>query len=257
MELQIVLNTFASDVFRKQADYDYISARANYRMQLRQQFLWSAQQCIEKYLKAILLFNGVSAKSYIPSGSAKERDFGHNLEALVNEVTKISIFQIEIEDKDMQFISYLENQGTNRYLSISAYNSSDVIHRLDNLVWHIRRYCQFIPNRGFGFSEVIPGMQDAVIRSIANASKVKTPHLFKLCSGELEKIIERSPKDPARKALVWANLWYGSKRRLHVTYTSFSSSEVSPYDREWTGVDWNEIQKYIKLPINGNGQQNL
>jgi hypothetical protein len=52
MELQVILNTFASDVFRKQADYDYIAARANYRMRLRQQFLWSAHQSVEKYLKA-------------------------------------------------------------------------------------------------------------------------------------------------------------------------------------------------------------
>lgn len=64
MEFQIVLNTFACDVFRKQADYDYISARANYRMRLRQQFLWSAQQAVEKYLKATLLFNGRSARYY-------------------------------------------------------------------------------------------------------------------------------------------------------------------------------------------------
>ena len=82
VELQIVLNTFASDVFRRQADFDYVAARANYKMQLRQQFLWSAQQSIEKYLKAILLFNGKSAR--YPAGSRKE--FGHKLTALVDEV---------------------------------------------------------------------------------------------------------------------------------------------------------------------------
>lgn len=254
MELQIVLNTFASEVFRKQADCDYISARANYRMQLRQQFLWSAQQCLEKYLKAILLFNGLSARSYAPPEGAKEKEFGHNLDALLSEVMKISILEIEIAQKDERFLSYLSSQGTNRYLSISAYNTSEVMHRLDSLVWNIRRYCQYIPNCGLGCSEVAPGMQKAVICTIANASKSKTPHRFKLFNGELEKIIERSPKDPARKALVWANLWYGSKRRLQVTYSSFSSAEVSPYDREWTNVDWNEIRKYIKPPINESGK---
>jgi hypothetical protein len=66
MEMQVILNTFASDVFRKQADYDYIAARANYRMRLRQQFLWSAHQAVEKYLKATLLFNGKSARFYTP-----------------------------------------------------------------------------------------------------------------------------------------------------------------------------------------------
>lgn len=62
MELQLVLNTFAKDVFRKQADCDYVAARSNYRLRLREQFLWSSLQAIEKYLKAILLFNGISAR---------------------------------------------------------------------------------------------------------------------------------------------------------------------------------------------------
>ncbi len=64
MELQVILNTFARDVFRKQADYDYIAARMNYRMRLREQFLWSGQQAVEKYFKAILLYNGISARFY-------------------------------------------------------------------------------------------------------------------------------------------------------------------------------------------------
>jgi len=74
MELQIILNTFATDIFRKQADYDYIAARANYRMRLRQQFLWSAHQAVEKYLKAILLFNGKSARFYTPAATAKRKE---------------------------------------------------------------------------------------------------------------------------------------------------------------------------------------
>ncbi|CUB05958.1 HEPN domain-containing protein [Marinomonas fungiae] len=60
MNKQLVLNTLAKDIFRKQADFDYISARVNFRLGLRQQFLWSAQQAIEKYLKAILLFKGIT-----------------------------------------------------------------------------------------------------------------------------------------------------------------------------------------------------
>ncbi len=71
MELQLVLNTIATDIFRNQGDCDFIAARSNFKLRLRQQFLWSAQQCIEKYLKAILLFNGQSILRY-----------GHNLRAL-------------------------------------------------------------------------------------------------------------------------------------------------------------------------------
>ena len=247
MEIQIILNTVASDVFRKQADYDYIAARANYRMRLRQQFLWSAHQAVEKYLKATLLFNGRSARFYNPPGATKRREFGHDLDALVTEVKSIALFKLEIEPDDEKFISYLSSQGgANRYLSISAYNTSDAIHRLDRLVWHIRRYCQYIPDRGIGCREAVPGMQEAVIRSITDPSKKKTPHSFALFAGELEAVIKRKPEDPARKALLWANLWYGKKKRLRVTYDGFSSSETPPNEREWSNIDWKLIEEYVK-----------
>lgn len=247
MERQVILNEFASDVFRKQADYDYISARANYRMRLRQQFLWSAHQAVEKYLKAILLFNGRSARFYTPAGATKKCEFGHALDALVAEVKNIALFELAIEPEDEKFLSCLSRQGgANRYLSTSAYNTSDAIHRLDRLVWHIRRYCQYIADGGLGCGEAVPGMQEADVRSIADPSKKTTPHSFALFAGELETVIKRDPKDPARKALVWANLWYGKKKRLRVPYDGFSSSEVPPNEREWTGVDWKLIEEFVK-----------
>lgn len=246
MELQTILNTYASDVFRKQADYDYIAARANYRMHLLQQFLWSAHQAVEKYLKAILLFNGRSARFYKPAGQTARRQFGHNLDTLFAEVKNIDLFKIEIRPEDEKFLSYLSSQGANRYLSTSAYNTNDSIHQLDRLVWHIRRYCQYITDRGLGCREAVPGLREAVIRSIATPSKKVTPHSFALFGGELEAVIKRDPKDPARKALVWANLWYGKKKRLRVTYDSFSSSEIAPNERGWTSVEWNLINEYVK-----------
>ena len=247
MNLQIVLSTFATDIFRRQADCDYIAARANYRMRLRQQFLWSAHQAVEKYLKAILLFNGKSARFYTPAGATKRKEFGHDLDALLQEARSISLFRIDIDPENEQFLSYLSCQGgDNRYISTSAYNTSDAIHRLDRLVWHIRRYCQYIPDRGLGCREAVPGMQEAFIRSIADPSTKKTPHSFVLLAGELEKVIKRSPEDPARKALVWANLWYGKKKRCRVTYDSFSSFEIPPTEREWQDIDWELIKDYVK-----------
>lgn len=103
MDLQVVLNTFAKDVFRNQADCDYIAARANFRMQLRQQFLWSGQQALEKYLKAILLFNGQSARFRDPT-VRRPREYGHDLIALFDAVRAIPIFAFELEPKDEQFL---------------------------------------------------------------------------------------------------------------------------------------------------------
>ncbi|MBF0230885.1 MAG: HEPN domain-containing protein [Desulfamplus sp.] len=247
MELQVVLNTYATDIFRNQADYDYISARANFRMQLRQQFLWASQQSVEKYLKAILLFNGKSARYYQKAGETKQTEFGHNLEALNNEVTKLSFLGYGLNDKDKSFLIYLNKQGgANRYLSTSAYNTPDVLQELDRLVWNVRRYCQYIPDRCLGCKDVVPEMKEAVIRSINDPIHERQPHKFSISSGKLEEIVNREPRDQARSTLVWANLFYGKKQRHKMTYNTFSSTDIPPNERGWNGVDWKIIEKYIK-----------
>ncbi len=247
MELQIILNTIAKDVFRRQADFDYIAARSNYRMKLRQQFLWSALQAIEKYLKAILLFNGKSARYYVPTGKTKREEFRHNLEALDDEVKSIGILQYTLEPDERTFLAYLSTQGgENRYLSTTAYNTADALHHLDRLVWNVRRYCQHIPDRGIGCTSAVPGMQDCIIRTINSPSWKDKPHLFALFDGELERILSRDRKDAARKALVWANLYFGKRRRCRVTHEAFSSVEIPPHEREWPNVDWDAIKDYVK-----------
>ena len=243
VELQVILNTFASDVFRKQADFDYIAARANFRMQLRQQFLWSAQQAIEKYLKALLLFNGKSAR--YPTGQRKE--FGHELGRLVDEVRTIKVFALDLEPDQEQFIKYLAKQGPNRYIGTTAYNTGEVLRQLDGTVWHLRRFCQYMPDRGLGSEGAIPGMREAHIRAALSPHHKEQPQRFSVFAGELEKIVKRPLRDPARQALVWANLYYGAKRRVRVTYQTFSSFEVPPSERNWPGVDCELIEQYVKI----------
>lgn len=243
MELQVILNTFASDVFRRQADLDYVAARATFRLQLRQQFLWSAQQAVEKYLKAILLFNGRSAR--YPKG--KQKEFGHNLAALLQEVGTIKILKFELEQTHQQFLKYLGQQGPNRYLGTIAYNTGEVLQQLDQTVWHIRRFCQYMPDRGLGLQDPVPDLREAAVRAALNPVHADHSQGFSVFAGELEKIVKRPATDPARRALVWANLCYGSKRRKKVSYRSFSSSEVPPNERGWLDVDWKAIQQYVKL----------
>jgi HEPN domain-containing protein len=247
MELQIVLNSFATDVFRKQADFDYVAARMNYRMCLRQQFLWSGQQAIEKYLKAILLYNGKSARFYNQNG---RRKFGHDLVALNVEVNRLEYLRYELPDWAPQFIEYLkELGGFNRYLSKSSYNNRDALHRLDELVWNIRRYCQYIPGRGIECTEQLPIMREAVINSINNPAKRDNPVEFKLFRGELERIINLHHKEPARKALVWANFFYGKRNRNVVSFRPMLSFEIPPQERSWfdNEADRDIISEYIQL----------
>jgi hypothetical protein len=255
MDLQVVLNTFATDVFRRQADYDYISARMNYRMQLRQQFLWSSQQALEKYLKAILLYNGKSAR-YCPNerhfskGERKRNEYGHNLVLLNKEVAGIRYLRYELPEWASSFLEYLtELGGFNRYLSQTSYNLPNAMHKLDEAVWNIRRYCQYIPDRGIGYKSHVPGLRSAFVDRINSPTYRVRPVSFKLSNGELEKILNRDQKDPARKALVWANLFYGKKNRRMVSFSSMSSSEIPPQHRDWfdSVVSKETISEYIKL----------
>ncbi len=85
---QSLINDFVNRSFRDQADKDYIVARICYRYSLPQQFLWSALQTIEKYLKAILLYN---RKSTI--------NLSHNISKAYEEVLKISDISFDFPEE--------------------------------------------------------------------------------------------------------------------------------------------------------------
>lgn len=78
-----LLNARKRDVIRRlflePADTSYVTARWHYFMQMRFEFYWSAHHAIEKYLKAILLFNGYDT-----------RKFNHNLIRSYETVLKIA-----------------------------------------------------------------------------------------------------------------------------------------------------------------------
>ena len=110
MDSLLLLNDFAKRSFRDVADQDYISARMNYKAQLREPFLWSSLQAFDKYLKAILLFNKVSSKGI-------SHDLNKGL-ALVENIRDISF---SIPDDVKEFINYINDYGTNRYLEYHSY----------------------------------------------------------------------------------------------------------------------------------------
>ncbi|HEX7046289.1 MAG TPA: hypothetical protein VF275_01780 [Gammaproteobacteria bacterium] len=248
MDLQVILNTYATDVFRRQADLDYVAARMNYQLQLRQQFLWSGHQAIEKYLKGILLFNGLSSRWYEDS-DGKKHNYVHNLPALLIHAQKLPHFENALSKRSEEFLNLLDRTGgaNNRYIVTRTFNLPNAIHMLDELVWRIRRFCQYMPDRGLGSTAPVPGLRNAFIRSLHKEEYLRNPHKFRLPGGELERILKRKPSDKARRALVWANLWYGSKARKAVSYQSFSSSEIPPRERNWRDVDWDEVEKYVRL----------
>ena len=100
MNLTVRLNQYAS-LFRDLADEDYISARSNYQLRLREQFFWAGLQAVEKYLKAILLHNGRSTLKY-----------GHDVSKLLKAVQQITYLKVQVPGGVEQFLTRLHDLGT-------------------------------------------------------------------------------------------------------------------------------------------------
>ncbi len=90
------LNDLATRSFRDIADGDYIVARQAFRQRLIQQALWSSLQAIEKYLKAILLYNRVSSKN-----------LSHNIVGALARVRGEVKFEVKLTPAAEEFIQYL------------------------------------------------------------------------------------------------------------------------------------------------------
>jgi hypothetical protein len=249
LELQVALNSFAREVFRDQGDKDYVSARLLYRLKFREQFLWSGLQAIEKYLKAILLFNKRTTR-YPRWPDTRGKEFGHDLVALYQAVGNINEIQFTCPAKVEEIVTYLSHFGMNRYFDRSTYTIGDEFLKLDQAVWHIRRYCQylhFVVEDRSGISRDIIAERAVKLNA---SSIVQSPWKFGLRDGYLEKILSRSQNDPARKALVWQNPFYGACGKGQIKFSPMMGSASPPNVRSWSqdpGLRF-ELQEYIKLP---------
>ena len=194
--------------FRNIADRDYIAARSCFRSDLLLQSLWMGLQAVEKYLKAILLFNYTPAKFShdLPTGVKKIRDktdLGQNF--------KLSP---EVEG----FLEYLFEQGENRYADYEIFVDGDALDNIDRAVFEVRLYCERIdwsdhPSsapinfggktvepRGIGSNSVEVNLQ-TIHRHLSEGSR-RT-----LTDGYLEKVIAKAGH-LHKDTLSWRNRYY-------------------------------------------------
>ena len=130
---KVLLNNAAKRSFRDMADQDYLTARVCFKNNLPFQFLWMSQQAIEKYIKCILLFNRVPVLK-----------IGHNLVKGIEAINSIPYLKLDLSDKSIEFIKYLNDQGPNRYFQKVMYTRGLEIITLDRAVWELRRYCRLL-----------------------------------------------------------------------------------------------------------------
>lgn len=230
--MDILVNDFAIRSFRETADKDYIAARMAYRARLIQPFLWSALHCLEKYVKGILVLNRVKAHK------------GHSVLPGIEKMEKDGKFKLDLSAETVQFIKELEDYGAEyRYYEVSyAIQPFDII-RFDRAVWELRRYCQPLD-----YDIVLNGkavnLRDIELDRVHRAKESEEKGTC-IIGGILEKIIEKTDH-PARKALIWNNLFFGPSRRKCVKMPSSWESGNSPFFLHPEIID--EVLKYVYIP---------
>lgn len=212
-KLDRFVSAFGTQSFRDQADRDYIAARLACRHELFPQFLWASHQAIEKYLKAILLYNRVKANQV-----------GHDL-AQALSLTESLAFNIELSTRSRKFIGHLAKVGEFRYIDVPFFVYGHILIDLDLTVWEIRRYCQVFNV----FGKVLPPEEQELLdvaRSDLACSNNKPRHKFRLQNGLLEKIVDER-KHPSRSALLWHNPCFGVRSRATVKSKSQLNAQNS------------------------------
>ena len=232
MGKDIALNDFATRSFRDTADCDYIHARTAFRADLTEQFYWSCQQAIEKYLKAILLYNEIPAT-----------DVGHSVEKALNLCKKLP-FSLDLTERCIEFIKEVDEVGMYRYLEVSYSLYGPKLIELDQTVWNLRLYCRDI-NYSFdnGAGKAIDNLPYA-LKEIQAARESK-PHKFKGIGGELERI-KNNKRHAARQHLLWQNFYYASRARKSVRMQSPLRIKNAPLFLDPTLIE--KIPKYVYFP---------
>jgi len=218
-----ILNDIAKRSFRDVADNDYITARLCYINRLYPQFIWHSQQAIEKYLKAILLFNKQSAKR-----------LGHNLQKSYERIlNSASPLGLNLSEVTLNYLSHLDTWGENRYLEKAHFiTPNNSIERLDKAVWEIRRFCRYLVNATRPDKLQLKAIQEAMPNKPAT----------RIQNGSLEDIITNE-KHINHKALMSCNKYFGGYEGELITPLSAINPTQTLYPEYFE-----ELNKYIQFP---------
>ncbi len=195
-------NRLATECFRNVADRQYISARMGFRLGLVDSYLSSATRAMEKYLRAILIYNGRS-----------EKNLSHNLLNILGQVEGIGQIRFTAARREREFIVHLNAYCEGGYLDCKGTRLSRAPTELDHAVWSVRRYCMYLGGTHVGRDGRVTDLLAVNLRNINSEYYRKHPADFKIAGGVLEEVLQRPPPDERRRSLVWRNAYYGGGRQ--------------------------------------------
>ena len=194
------LYRIAVQCFRDTADQDYIHARLAYQNKLTPQFLWSSLHCLEKYSKCMLVANG---KEVINSG--------HKINPLITKFEEWFGLSLNLSTDVKDFIKRLDETAKYRYMSVSNVSKGSDIVLLDKSVHEIRRYCQ-----QFSFDKEERKSQILDLGNKNSENEIKSIQRIRLNGGVLERILNNK-EHPARKALIYQNAFFSTRKRSTIS----------------------------------------
>jgi hypothetical protein len=210
-------NSLIQRMFVDTSDQNYVVARWAFLNQFALDFCWLAAHALEKYLKAILLFNDRSARGY-------SHNIVHLYEQVVSFAPSIDLgelkrpsavpgFRYREGELARAFVQRMAKLGdpNNRYLTYGYSLWGDEMFKLDQMVWQIRRHCRPLNQT------VSDGTREIQIDWAEHLKK--SPHQF-ITSGVIERLMEQDQPSDARAALLEQNLAFNPAPMENVSWYS-------------------------------------
>jgi hypothetical protein len=253
--LQAVLNRYARK-FVDEADRDYILARHCYRNQYDLQYAWLQSQSLEKYLKAILLFNGKSSRY---KKNFKGSEFSHDICSLYEAVKEIDFMEIKAFPEIEMFIRNKKNGAFSRYGTHNVFYNKEDLDYFDWSVFEIRKYCKsrfgFITLGGKEYNQLslyCETVNKDEFRSRPAGGKYIAQmegHLLKVLKPKSCKKIDGLNRQ--RDDLLWENNSFCSIEDFS-SYQEINTDSSDYVALENSGLHFDvpreEIEKYVRLP---------
>ena len=207
------------NLFIDTADDNYIVARWSYINNLHLDFFWLSVHALEKYMKAALLLNGKSAKCY-----------NHDIPKLYEQIKLLAFDLLPDEllppdqvdkqrwskENSSEFISRLYQNGNaeNRYKICGYLQKSEDLHKMDMMLYALRRVC-------VNLDAIV--LQDSKVTERENLTN--RPEMWKICSQyKLEKVIDGGKEEYLKNILLTWNYSFAPKCFQHPpSRTSFAA----------------------------------
>jgi HEPN domain-containing protein len=217
---------------RDTGDGDYVAARLAAKHRLVPQFLWSAEQALEKYLKGILTLHRVSAL-----------DIGHDISKALTRVEEKLEFDIPLTLQQREVFEVIAEWNSDRYFLNHVSVKGHELNYLDQMVWRIRQFCQPLDVIHYADEPARAVLEHNV--NVIRKRELTAPREGDLAGGRLENML-KDKSDPARAALVWKNLMFSTSTRKKVRRRNHLVMNNAPLWLEPDLID--DFAKLLQVP---------